>query len=167
MIKTGVWAGSAMCVTLLAMTVVSVACNDNKPAVVGGGGGPHTLSSGKGRKCPGGPPQHYEIEIVDNSQVLNDPADDALVVCEGDMVSWFIGSDKGVIDITITDSYPDELFGKGHSKFKSNPGSPKSETGTQTVQPQVRPGHDFKYTILVTDKAGTFHIDPHVIPMGN
>jgi hypothetical protein len=165
--KLRVLQSAAMCVTFFALTLICGGCNDNKPAVAGGGGGKHPLTSANGRKCPGGPAQHYRVEIVDNSQVLNDLADDSLVLCEGDMVSWFIHSDKGVIDITFTDGYADELFGKGHSKFKSNPGSPNSETDTQTVLTQVQPGRDYKYTIVVTDKAGTFHIDPHVIPMGN
>jgi hypothetical protein len=164
MIKTRVLKRAAMCVTFFAMAVISVGCTDNKPLAGGGGN-----VSFKGRTCPGGT-QQYEVAIVANSAVFNDPADHAIVVCEGDQVSWSIQSSTGVIKIAFTDPFADQLFGPGNSTFQSHPGNPKSETDKQTVQSQKgHLGQVYKYTIVVEDPAGNQKAkkDPHVIPMGN
>jgi hypothetical protein len=164
MTKLRVLESAAMGVTLFVMTLICVGCNDNKPAVVGGGGG---VTRVHGRKCPPGPPQHHQIEIVVNSEVFKDPADKALVACETDMVSWFISNgSSGTIDVTFKDSFAQDLFGKVH--FVSNPANPQSETDNGTVQSQDHHrGQVYKYTIIVKDSYGNQQgkLDPHVIPM--
>jgi hypothetical protein len=163
MIKTRVLVKAAMCVTFFTITVIGVGC-ENKPVADGGGGG---TASFKGRKCPGGPPEKYEIEVVASSEVFKDPADADIVVCRGDKVSWFIQSPTGVIKIVFTDPNADELFGPGHSTLQSHAPNPKNETDEQTVK---APGYGvkiYKYNIVVEDPAGNKkgEKDPHIIPM--
>lgn len=164
MIKTGVLARAAMCLAFFAMTVICAGCPENKPVAVGGGGGGHPLSGGKGRKCPQHPSsENYPIEVTVSSDIFVDPGDQALVVCENDTVSWFTKSSSAVITVTFTDPFAKDLFGQ--STFPSHAGAP---TPTGTVQSQK--GHEgrvYKYTIVVKDGAQTFTKDPHVIPMGN
>jgi hypothetical protein len=163
MIMTGVSKRATLCMTFFAMTAICMGCTENKP-VTGGGGN----VGFRGRTCPVGAPEEYAVEVVASQQVLQDPADDVIFLCGGDKVSWFIQSGTGVIKITFTDSYADDLFGAGHSKFQSHPGSQKSETDKQTVKsPKEHPGRRYKYTIEVEDPAGSAKgkIDPHVIPM--
>lgn len=162
MIKTRGFVKAAMCVTFFATTVIWVGC-ENRPATGGGGN-----IGFRGRTCPVGAPEEYEVEVVASQQVLKDPADDVIFLCEGDKVSWSIQGGTGVIKITFTDSYADDLFGAGHSKFQSHPGSQKTETEKQIVKsPKEHPGRRYKYTIEVEDPAGTpkGKIDPHIIPM--
>jgi len=162
MINTRVLENVAMCVTFFVMTVICVGC-ENKPATGGGGN-----VGFRGRTCPVDAPQEYEVQVVANQQVLKDPADDVIFLCGGDKVFWSIQGGTGVINITFTDSYADDLLGVGHSKFQSHPGSQKSETDKQVVKsPKEHPGRSYKYTIEVEDPAGTpkGRIDPHVIPM--
>jgi hypothetical protein len=163
MIKIRVLEKVAMCVTFFAMTVVCVGCSDNKPVADGGGGGPRV--SFKGRTCPANvTPEEYAIEVVANPDIFRDPSNNAIVVCEGDKVSWFIQSGTGVIKITFTDPYANDLFGQPN--FRSHAGSPKSETARQAVQSQkAHPGRIYKYTIEVQDSGKSFTKDPHVIPM--
>jgi hypothetical protein len=164
MMKTRFLPMAAMCAAFFAMTVFCVGCNDNKPAVVGGGGGPRV--NYKGRTCPANAaPEDYAIEVVATQDVFKDPANNAIVVCEGDKVSWFIQSGSGVVKINFTDPYANDLFGQ--SNFQSHAGSPTSATAKQTVQsPNAHPGRVYKYTIEVQDSGHSFKKDPHVIPMG-
>jgi hypothetical protein len=166
MTKSRIFEKATMCVTLFAITVGCTACGENKP-VVGGDGGRHPLS--KGRTCAPGTSGRYEIEVVDNSQVLKDLADETVVVCKGDKLLWSILSTKAVITITFTDSYADQIFGPGKSKFSSNSGNPKSATDEHEVIWDGPNAKLFKYSIDVFDPGNGKHypLDPHVIPMGN
>jgi hypothetical protein len=164
MTNAQVWKKAATCVTFFAVTVVCLGCGENKPGTEGGGDG--TKVSFTGRKCPTGPPQHHRIEIVANSAVFKDPADKALVVCENDMVSWFISNGSGAIDVNFTDTFAKDLFGT--VSFSSNPANTQSETGKGTVQSQDHHrGQVYKYSIVVKDSSGKQqgNLDPHVIPM--
>jgi len=164
MIRTGILARAAMSVAFFAMAVICAGCTVNKPAAVDGGGGGHPLSSGKGRKCPQNrSSENYPIEVKASPDIFVDPADQAVVVCENDSVSWFTKSSSAVITVTFTDPFANDLFGQ--PSFSSHAGAP---TPTSTVQSQK--GHEgrvYKYTIVVKDGAQTFPKDPHVIPMGN
>jgi hypothetical protein len=165
MTKTGVLARASMCVAFFAMTVICAGCNDNKPAVAGGGGGPGV--NYKGRTCPSGTTgQKYEIEVVASQEVFKDPADADIVVCAGDKVSWFIQSPTGVITVVFTDPYANELFEHGPTNLQSHAGSPKSEIGEQTVKLHAA-AKVYKYNIKVVDGTKKGEKDPHVIPMGN
>lgn len=152
---------AGMCVLIFAMTLVCGGCNDDKRADGGG------LTRVHGRKCPSGPPQHHQIEIVVNSEVFKDPADRALVVCENDRVSWLISNgSSGTIDVTFKDSFANDLFGK--VSFSSIAANPHGETDEGTVKSQEHHrGQVYKYTIIVKDSSGTQQgeKDPHVIPM--
>jgi hypothetical protein len=162
MMKTRVLENVAMSVTFFAMTVICGGCND-KPVAVGGGGGGHPLSSGKGRKCPpNSSSENYPIEVKASPDIFVEPANQAVVVCQNDSVSWFTKSSSAVITVTFTDPFANDLFGQ--PGFPSHAGAP---TPTGTVQSQT--GHEgrvYKYTIVVKDGAQTFTKDPHVIPMG-
>jgi hypothetical protein len=164
MMKTRFLPTAAMCAAFFAMTVICVGCNDNKPAVVGGGGGPRV--NYKGRTCPANAtPEDYAIEVVATQDVFKDPANNAIVVCEGDKVSWFIQTGNGVIAITFTDPYANDLFGQ--PSLQSHSSGPKNETDQQTVKSQNgHRGQVYKYTIVVKDSGQSFKKDPHVIPMG-
>jgi hypothetical protein len=154
---------AAICVSIFAMTLICGGCNDNKPAEAGGGGG---VTRVHGRKCPPGPPQHHQIEIVVNQDVFKDPADKALVVCENDTVSWYISNGSGTIDVTFKDDFANDLFGK--VSFSSNPANPHGETDKGTVKSQEHHrGQVYKYNIVVKDSSGKEqgNLDPHVIPM--
>jgi hypothetical protein len=159
---TAVSKRATLYITFFAMTAVCIGCTENKPPTGDGGN-----VGFRGRTCPGAP-EEYAIEVVAGQPVLKDPADDVIFLCGGDKVSWFIHSGTGVIKITFTDSFADDLFGAGNSKFQSHSGGQKSETDKQTVKsPKEHPGRNYKYTIEVEDPAGTAKgkIDPHVIPM--
>jgi hypothetical protein len=162
MIKTRVFVKAAMCVTFFAITVICAGC-ENKPVADGGGGGPRV--SFKGRKCPAdAPPEEYAIEVVANKDIFKDPANNAIVVCEGDKVSWFIQSPTGVINITFTDPFAKDLLGQPN--VQSHSLGPKSETDKKPVQSQKEhPGRVYKYKIEVTDSGNTYTKDPHIIPM--
>jgi hypothetical protein len=167
--KNRIFEKAALCVTLCAMTIGCAACGEKKPAAVGEDGGRHLLS--KGRTCQPGTPERYEIEVTASSQVLKDPDDESIVVCKGDKLLWSIVSTNAVITITFKDSYADQIFGPGKSKFSSNSGNPKSATDEHVVIWNGPKAKLFKYSIDVFDPGtgtGTHYpLDPHVIPMGN
>jgi hypothetical protein len=163
MMKTRVFSRAAMCVTFFALTVICVGCSQNNPPPGGGGDG-HRVGF-KGRTCPvNATSEDYPIEVVANRDVFRDPASNAIVVCEGDKVSWFIQSGSGVITINFTDPYANDLFGQ--SNFHSAASGSTNQIAKQTVKSQKEhPGRVYKYTIEVKDSGNTYTKDPHIIPM--
>jgi len=160
---TSVLAKSAALVLLTAATIVVAGCPHNN-AKGGGQHGfthyPHNLTH---LRCGGHhTPENYAIAVTADQQVLVHPDDTIIFVCQGDSISWFSQDANTLIKINFTDSFADDLLGKGHSKFEK-----KHETDKQTVREQSgQGGRVYKYSIIVDDGTHAFTLDPHVIPMG-
>lgn len=114
------------------------------------------------------------VGVDTTAQVLTDPTDSVIFVCEDDQITWYTSNTSTKIKITVTikSDHPKELF-KSHDTTvvwdPDHPGTgPANQTPVETVDKPQNYIFLHKYSIDVWDIGADKHytLDPHVIPMG-
>ena len=156
---------------IIAVVIACVACRPNCVSVTDAGQYSYNLARVKCKKQMGG--GRVDIEVVPTTDVLKDPNDRVVFVCEGETVRWFTKAEKLKITVDFKDKVTAAgLFESGDTSLvwdPTHPGELKNETKTEVIDKLKRKelvAH--AYSIEVRDEGGNvFKIDPHVIPMGN
>jgi hypothetical protein len=167
---------SVICAAAVAFLLMCAGCqaepgNNHPPKLTRR---PHQL----GLVCPGDQTQTADVISIGvdaTDQVLTDPNNSVIFVCQGDQITWNTSNSKIKITVNIKGAHASELFTSHDTTIVWDPAHPGTGTANQTPTETVdKPqNHIFlhKYSIDVDDPQSNppkhYTIDPHVIPMGN
>jgi hypothetical protein len=161
-----------MTAVMIALLGVSAGCDkkavdersDNSPARTHA----HNL---KFVKCSSqnGEGKNVTIEVTATPQVLLQADDRLIFVCPTELVTWHTSSPNTTIEIHFKDKpKAAKLFKTHDTDLTSVAGSGgDAATAAEEVIDMAASDMTHGYTIIVKQGSDVFHLDPHIIPVGN
>jgi hypothetical protein len=113
--------------------------------------------------------KNVTIEVTATPQVLLQPDDRLIFVCPTELVTWHASSPNTTIEIHFKDkSKAAKLFKTHDTDLTSLAGSGgDAATAAEEVIDTASSDMTHGYTIIVKQGSNVFHLDPHIIPVGN
>ncbi len=113
--------------------------------------------------------KNVKIEVTATAQVLLQADDRLIFVCPTELVTWHTSSPNTTIEIHFKDKpKAAKLFKTSDTDLTSVAGSGgDAATTPEEVVDTASSDMSHGYTIIVKQGSNVFHLDPHIIPVGN